>query len=117
MVGSSTPLLLGRPGSPVARRAGFATAHLWVSAYDPEELRAAGPFPNQHPGGAGLPAWTAADRPLDGEDVVLWLTCGTSHVVRPEDFPVMPAARTGFLLEPVASSTPTRPSTSRPSNW
>lgn len=97
----SSPLLLADPSSAVAARAGFARHHLWVTAYDPDELRAAGHYPNQHPGGAGLPAWSAADRPLVDRDVVLWLTCGVDHIVRPEDWPVMPTARTGFLIEPV----------------
>ena len=43
-------------------RAAFATKHLWVTQYDPAERYAAGDFVNQHPGGAGLPAWIAADR-------------------------------------------------------
>jgi primary-amine oxidase len=94
------PTLLAAPGSSVARRAAFATKHLWVTRYHPEERYAAGDYPNQHAGGAGLPAWTAADRPLDGEDVVLWHTFGTTHVPRPEDWPVMPVARVGFALEP-----------------
>ncbi len=97
----ASPLLLAAPGSAVAARAGFARHHLWVTAYDEHELRAAGPYPNQHPGGAGLPGWAAADRPLVDADVVLWLTCGVDHVVRPEDWPVMPTARTGFVMEPV----------------
>jgi Cu2+-containing amine oxidase len=43
------------------------------------ERRAVGDFPNQHPGGAGLPARVAADRPLVDADVVAWLTVGTSR--------------------------------------
>ncbi len=96
------PVLLADPSSPVAARAGFARHHLWVTAYDPDELRPAGPYPNQHPGGAGLPTWVAADRSLDHTDVVLWYTCGVSHVARPEDWPVMPVARASFVLEPVS---------------
>ncbi len=98
---SATPTLLAGAGSVVAGRAGFATHNLWVTPYDPEELRAAGPYPNQHPGGAGLPEWTAADRALVDTDVVLWHTFGVTHVVRPEDWPVMPVERTGFWLVPV----------------
>ncbi len=101
VVPASSPLLLADPSSPVAGRAAFATHHLWVTSYEPSELRAAGDFPNQHTGGAGLPAYTAADRSLVDTDVVLWLTCGVSHIVRPEDFPVMPAARVSFVIEPV----------------
>ena len=49
----------------VRQRAGFMGKHLWVTPYDPAELYAAGDYPNQHPGGAGLPAYTAADRPIE----------------------------------------------------
>jgi primary-amine oxidase len=96
----STPTLLAHPESSVAKRAGFARHNLWVTPYAPDELRAAGEFPNQHEGGAGLPEWTAADRNLDGEDVVLWYTFGVTHLPRPEDWPVMPVEYTGFLLVP-----------------
>jgi primary-amine oxidase len=95
------PVLLAHEGSGVARRAEFARHHLWVTRYADDERSAAGPFPNQSRGGEGLPAWTAADRDLRDADVVLWHTFGTSHVVRPEDWPVMPAERIGFQLKPV----------------
>jgi len=72
-----------------------------VTAYHPDELHAAGPYPNQHPGGAGLPSYVEAGRPLEAADVVVWYTFGAHHVVRPEDWPVMPAARIGFALRPV----------------
>ena len=97
----STPRLLARPESSVARRAAFATHNLWATPFAPDELRAAGEFPNQHPGGDGLPAWTAADRSLVDVDVVLWYCFGITHVPRPEDWPVMPVEYTGFLLRPV----------------
>lgn len=95
------PVLLASPESSVARRAGFATASLWVTPYVPDERRAAGEYPNQHAGGDGLPRWTAADRSLVGTDVVLWHTFGVTHVPRPEDWPVMPVERCGFSLLPV----------------
>ena len=94
------PTLLADPGSSIARRAAFATKHLWVTRYSPDERYPAGEFVNQNPGGAGLPAWTAADRGLDGEDVVLWHTFGVTHVPRPEDWPVMPVDTCGFTLRP-----------------
>jgi primary-amine oxidase len=98
---SAVPTLLAGPGSVVRDRAAFATHNLWVTPYDADELRPAGPYPNQHPGGAGLPEWTAADRSLVDTDIVLWHTFGVTHVVRPEDWPVMPVERTGFWLIPV----------------
>jgi primary-amine oxidase len=84
----------------VARRGAFAKHNLWVTAYDADERKAAGDYPNQHPGGDGLPRFVAADRPLEGTDVVLWVTVGTTHVARPEDFPVMPCEYVGFHLQP-----------------
>ena len=81
--------------------------HLWVTAYDPAERYPAGDFVNQHPGGAGLPAWMAADRPIDGEDIVLWHTFGTTHFPRPEDWPVMPVDTSGSPSSRSASSTAT----------
>ena len=96
----STPTLLARPESSVAQRAGFATHNLWATPYEPTERRAAGDFPNQHAGGAGLPEWTTADRSLEDVDVVLWYTFGVTHLPRPEDWPVMPVESTGFLLSP-----------------
>jgi primary-amine oxidase len=100
LVPAASPTLLAGAGSSVAARAGFATAALWVTPYDPDQRRAAGDFPNQHPGGAGLPAWTAADRSLVGTEVVVWHTFGVTHVPRPEDWPVMPVEATGFRLVP-----------------
>ena len=96
----AAPVLLADPSSSVAARAGFATHHLWVTRYDPAERYPAGDFVNQHPGGAGLPAFIAGDRDIDGTDIVLWHTFGPTHVPRPEDWPVMPVARCGFTLKP-----------------
>jgi primary-amine oxidase len=88
------------PTASVTRRAAFMTKQLWVTAFDPEELHAAGRYPNQSRGGEGLPAWTAADRPLDGADLVLWHSFGLHHIPRPEDFPVQPVISSGFALHP-----------------
>jgi primary-amine oxidase len=94
------PTLLADDSSSIARRAAFATRHLWVTRYDPTERYSAGDLINQHPGGGGLPAFVAKDRPIDGEDVVIWHTFGTTHFPRPEDWPVMPVDYCGFTLKP-----------------
>jgi primary-amine oxidase len=90
-----------QPDAPVSKRAGFIHQHLWVTPYDPAERYAAGEYPSQHPGGAGLPEWTAADRSVADRDIVVWYTFGHHHVPRPEDWPVMPVATIGFHLKPV----------------
>ncbi len=95
-----SPFPLFQPDALPMDRGGFARSHLWVTAYDPTELYATGDYPYQHPGGLGLPAYARRDRPLEGADVVVWYTFGTHHVVRPEDWPVMPVATCGFHLKP-----------------
>ncbi|SEG91627.1 primary-amine oxidase [Actinacidiphila yanglinensis] len=94
------PVLLADPGSDIHRRATYATRHLWVTPYAPDENYPAGDLVNMHKGGAGLPAWTAADRSVDDTDIVLWHTFGLTHFPRPEDWPVMPVDSAGFALKP-----------------
>jgi primary-amine oxidase len=84
----------------VSQRAGFAAHPVWVTRHADDERHAAGDYPNQSRGGDGLPAWVGQGRSLLDEDVVLWHTFGTHHVVRLEDWPVMPVQHTGFKLEP-----------------
>ena len=96
----SAPVLLADPAAPLTPRARFATNHLWVTRSDPAHRYPAGDFVNQHPGGAGIPAFIAGDQDIDGADIVLWHTFGPTHVPRPEDWPVMPVARCGFTLKP-----------------
>jgi primary-amine oxidase len=84
----------------VSRRAAFITRHLWVTPYSPSERYAAGDYPNQHPGGAGLPEWTRAERSIENTDIVVWYTIGQHHIPRPEEWPVMPVSYIGFSLKP-----------------
>jgi primary-amine oxidase len=100
LVPQASPTLLAAPDSSLGRRAEFARHHLWVTPFAEDERHAGGEYPNQHPGGAGLPEWTAGNRSIEATDVVLWHTFGTSHAARPEDWPVMPVERAGFRLRP-----------------
>jgi primary-amine oxidase len=81
-------------------RAGFAAAPLWVTAYDRNELYAAGPYPNQSRGGDGLPAYAARRRQVRNADIVLWCTMGFHHIPRPEDWPVLPTMWHSLALVP-----------------
>ncbi|MFT4286024.1 primary-amine oxidase [Nocardioides sp.] len=94
------PTLLAAEGSSIRARAAFATKHLWVTPFAPEELWAAGDRVNQHPGNAGLPRYVEGNRPIDGENIVLWHTFGLTHFPRLEDWPVMPVDYAGFTLKP-----------------
>lgn len=89
------------PTACVYKRAPFATKHLWVPPYDPAERSPAGDSPNQHPGGAGLPVWTPANRSLENTNLVLWETVGVHPIPRTEEWPVMPVTSSGLTLKPV----------------
>ena len=89
-----------QPDSWVRKRAGFLNAHVWVTPYNASERYAAGDYPNQSKGDGGLVKWTAANRSVDNQDIVLWYTMGITHNPRPEDWPVMPVYEAGFKLVP-----------------
>jgi primary-amine oxidase len=88
------------PEASVSKRAGFISKHLWATPWSRDENFPAGDYPNQHPGGSGLPEWTSADRSIENTDVVLWYTLGAHHPPRLEDWPVMPVTTASFMLQP-----------------
>ena len=96
----STTFPFAREGSDLTRRAAFLQDNVWVTHFDRHERFPAGDYPNQHPGGAGLPEYQQADRPIVDDDIVLWYSFGILHIARPEDWPVMPVDRIGFMLKP-----------------
>jgi primary-amine oxidase len=82
------------------RRAGFINHHLWVTPYHHDERYAAGEYPTLSHPGQGLPAWTSQNRSIGDTDIVLWYTIGMHHMVRAEDWPVMPVLWHSFELRP-----------------
>ena len=97
---NSAPLLL--PGNLARRRARFIDHAFWVTRYHPDELYAAGPFPNQSRQPDGLPNYVADHEALTDSDLVVWYTMGLIHIPRLEEWPVMPMAHIGFKLLPAA---------------
>ena len=89
-----------QPGSSDMKRLGLADNHLWVTQYDDDEIFPAGDYPNQSPGGEGLPEWVKQDRSVENEDVVVWYNLNQTHVCAPEDWPILPAKMMSFKLEP-----------------
>ena len=88
------------PTSQVRKRAGFINHPFWATRYHDGEMYAAGIYPNQSLGGAGLSAWIANNESLSNQDVVVWYTMGITHIPRPEEWPVMPATHVGFKMIP-----------------
>ncbi len=93
------PALLD-PSSPAFQRAEVIGHTLWVTPYREDERWPCGDFPNLSSRDTGLPVWTAADRPIENTDVVLWYVFGIHHITRPEDWPVMPTDAVSFWLKP-----------------
>jgi primary-amine oxidase len=89
------------PDDPAQKVGAFSEHQLWVTPYRPEERYASGVYVNSSKGLEGLPAWTAANRAIENTDVVGWYTLGFHHVVREEDWPVMPTLWHDFLIRPV----------------
>lgn len=88
------------PDEVARQRAGFIDHHLWVTPYTADERYAAGDFPTLSTPGHGLPAYTKGNRSIAATDVVLWYTFGMHHVVRAEEWPVMPVLWHEFALRP-----------------
>lgn len=100
LIPEGLPILMADPGSTVHARATFATKHTWVTKYEPGELWPGGDYPNQHAGGAGLPAYVAGGDSVDGGDIVVWHVFGPTHLPRPEDWPIMPIDTYHFRFKP-----------------
>ena len=98
-------------GSAPKRRASFLEHHLWVTLFDPRQMYASGEWVNLMREREGVEMWSADDRPIVDQDVVLWYTNSVLHLPRPEDWPVMPAHNAGFRLVPIGfwASNPTAP--------
>ncbi len=88
------------PESLVRKRAQFINNHFWATRYNPQEIYAAGVYPNQSKGGEGLPQFAANNETLENQDVVVWYTLGITHIPRPEEWAVMPVTHVGFKLIP-----------------
>ncbi|MBJ7472067.1 MAG: primary-amine oxidase, partial [Solirubrobacteraceae bacterium] len=86
--------------SPILQRSGVIDHTLWVTPQRDDERWPCGEFVVQSTQDDGLPAWTAADRPIENTDVVLWYVFGIHHVPRVEDWPVMPSDTVSFWLKP-----------------
>jgi primary-amine oxidase len=86
---------------PAQRVGAFSGHQMWVTPYNPDERYAAGTYVTNNDGLRGLPEWTKANRSIENTDIVGWYTLGFHHVVRLEDWPVMPTLWHDFLIRPV----------------
>ncbi len=94
---SASPL--AAPGSAARTMADFLEHQVYVTAYQEKEFFPAGDYPNSRGLKDGLPSWNN-NEDLVGKDVVMWYNLGITHIVRPEDWPIMNVHQIGFSLTP-----------------
>ncbi|KAH8835989.1 copper amine oxidase [Flagelloscypha sp. PMI_526] len=100
--GGATPLM-ARPGSWVDKRAPWASKPLWVCQAGEDRLFPSGKFVPQTRDAPedSVSNWVAGRDSVENEDILLFLTFGTTHIPRPEDWPVMPVEELSILFKPV----------------
>ncbi len=86
-------------GSTARKMADFLENQVWATAYNEKEFFPAGNYPNTRGVKDGLPSWNNHED-LQGKDVVVWYNLGITHIVRPEDWPIMNVHTVGFSLAP-----------------
>ena len=96
-------------GSLLRKKAGFLNHQFWVTQYNEGEEYPAGRYPASNKVYDGLPEWTAKNRAINNNDLVVWYVAGITHIVRPEEWPIMSVHHMGFSLMPFGffSSNPT----------
>ncbi len=91
---------LAAPGSGPRKMADFLESQFWVTSYKENESFPAGDYPNTRGIKDGLPKMVSDNENIEGKDVVVWYNMGITHIVRPEDWPVMNVHTIGFSLMP-----------------
>jgi primary-amine oxidase len=92
--------LLFTSDSYLAKRVAFAGKHFWVTPYNENENYPEGKYINQSTTETGLGLWTKQNRSIVNTDVVVWVTTGTTHIPRAEEWPIMPTEWVSVLLKP-----------------
>lgn len=84
----------------IYNRLNFMSKQIWVTRYNPNERYPEGLYPNRSAKDTGLAQFTADNQPIENTDNVVWLTTGTTHVARAEEWPIMPTEWVNVLLKP-----------------
>ncbi|MGL4427445.1 MAG: primary-amine oxidase [Silvania sp.] len=101
--GGTHPVASGAKFAPdewIYHRLSFMDKQLWVTRYHPNEMYPEGKFPNRSIHDSGLGQFSKDNESLDKQDNVVWMTTGTTHVARAEEWPIMPTEWVYTLLKP-----------------
>ena len=101
--GGTHPVAKGANFAPsewIYNRLNFMDKQIWVTRYNAEEQFPEGKYPNRSSKDTGLGQFSADDQAIVNTDNVVWLTTGTTHVARAEEWPIMPTEWVNVLLKP-----------------
>lgn len=101
--GGTHPAATGAKFAPdewIYHRLSFMDKQLWVTRYHPSERYPEGKYPNRSAHDTGLGQYAKDDESLTNHDDVVWITTGTTHVARAEEWPIMPTEWAHALLKP-----------------
>ncbi|MBU3741537.1 MAG: hypothetical protein FGM24_04545 [Candidatus Kapabacteria bacterium] len=82
------------------RRTEFMGYDTWTTAYNPVELFAAGPYPNQADDVGGLPLFVKNNSAIGRRDIVLWHSMGLITAPSASDVPYMRTRHASVTLLP-----------------
>ncbi len=91
------------------KRLSFMDKQIWVTKRDKNENFPEGKYSNRSSKDTGLGEFVANNDNIENKDLVLWMTTGTTHVARAEEWPIMPTEWVYTMLKPwnFFDSTPT----------
>jgi primary-amine oxidase len=101
--GGTHPAATGAKFAPdewIYHRLSFMDKQLWVTRYHQPERYPEGKYPNRSIHDTGLGAYAKDNESLTNHDDVVWITTGTTHVARAEEWPIMPTEWAHALLKP-----------------
>lgn len=101
--GGTHPVATGAKFAPdewIYHRLSFMDKQLWVTRYKADERYPEGKYPNRSTHDTGLGQYNKDNESLDNQDDVVWITTGTTHVARAEEWPIMPTEWVHALLKP-----------------
>ncbi|KAG8744999.1 hypothetical protein FRC10_009107 [Ceratobasidium sp. 414] len=106
-IGSTTRAIVATEGSWIRQRAAFGRKALWVVPEDEAVLGGRRWPAGRHvPQSRGQPKdsvaeWASLGDNVENTDILLFLTVGTNHIPRPEDWPVMPVEHVRVAFKPI----------------
>ncbi|MEO8471563.1 MAG: hypothetical protein ABI477_05195 [Chryseolinea sp.] len=99
MPGSNAMPYAATPSGP-RKMADFLENQVWVTTFKQDEMHPAGEYPNTRGIKDGITRWTSDNEDVVGKDLVVWYNLGITHIVRPEEWPIMNTHTLGFTLAP-----------------